>query len=277
MIRKLILFLIIIGFIIGAYLFVYPYFNCWQVSSEAKKSINEFAEQKEEHADIRNDELFKMMTNYNEKLFQEGQNTINDVWTFEQNEFIIGDTDYKNDIVATIKIPKMNLEMPIYLGASTRNMSKGITLLANTSLPIGGTNTNCVLAGHRGYRGIPFFRDIENLQIGDVVTIENYWEELKYIVSDIEIILPSETEKILIQEGKDVLTLVTCHPYRHNYQRYVVYCIRDSQFNIDIEKDELVSKEIVSSKNEIMFDKYLPIVLLVCFGVFLVILIKTNK
>ena len=219
-----------------------------------------------------------MMEDYNYKLYNNEQNDISDAWTFDQKDFVIGDYDFKNDVFATITIPKMNLEMPIYLGASKENMARGITVLANTSLPIGGKNTNSVLAGHRGYRGIPFFRDIENLQIGDEVIINNYWQELKYIVSDIQIILPSESEDVLIQDGKDMISLITCHPYRQNYQRYVVYCARED----DYKKNETSvvnqnSKVVKSSKNDIMFEQYLPFGLLLILIIFILVLIKKTK
>ncbi|MFQ7841004.1 MAG: class C sortase, partial [Thomasclavelia spiroformis] len=168
--------------------------------------------------------------------------------------------------------------MPVYLGASKENMAKGITVLANTSLPIGGKNTNSVLAGHRGYRGVPFFRDIENLQVGDEITVNNYWQEIKYIVSDIQIILPSESEKILIQEGKDMITLITCHPYRRNYQRYVVYCVREDEYKKD--GNSVVhqgSKVVKSSKNDIMIERYLPFILLLILIIFIFVLIKKTK
>jgi len=70
------------------------------------------------------------------------------------------------------------------------------------------------------------FREIEKLKIGDEIFITNLWETMTYKVEKIEIISPDEINKIRIQEGKDMVTLVTCHPYPHNYQRYLVYCER---------------------------------------------------
>ena len=230
MVRKILILLVGVGFLAGLGFFLFPYVNAWMANNDAKKEIENFEVLKEEKKYDIHDLLFDMMEDYNYKLYNNGQNDISDAWTFDQKDFVIGDYDFKNDVFATITIPKMNLEMPIYLGASKENMARGITVLANTSLPIGGKNTNSVLAGHRGYRGIPFFRDIENLQIGDEVIINNYWQELKYIVSDIQIILPSESEEVLIQDGKDMISLITCHPYRQNYQRYVVYCTREDDY-----------------------------------------------
>ena len=71
-----------------------------------------------------------------------------------------------------------------------------------------------------------YFKDIERLEIGDVVYVTNPWEKLIYEIKEVEIINPNEISKVLIQEGKDMITLVTCHPYRVSTHRYVVYCER---------------------------------------------------
>ena len=121
----------------------------------------------------------------------------------------------------------MDLEMPIYLGATEQHMADGAAHMSQTSLPIGGENTNCVIAGHRGYSGASYFRYIDTLKVGDLVYVTNLWETLTYRVSEIQIIDPHEVEKILIQPGRELLTLLTCHPYASGgRQRYVVFCER---------------------------------------------------
>ena len=84
-----------------------------------------------------------------------------------------------------------------------------------------------VIAGHRGWRGADYFRHIDRLAVGDTVTLTNLWETLTYAVTDIEIIQPHEVDKVKIQPNRDLLTLITCHPYASGgRQRYVVYCER---------------------------------------------------
>ena len=106
---------------------------------------------------------------------------------------------------------------------------KGAGHLSETSIPIGGNNTNSVIAAHRGMKSHPMFRDIENLSIGDEVKITNMWDELIYKVVETKVINPDEISEVLIQEGRDLITLITCHPYTKNYQRYVVYCERQEE------------------------------------------------
>lgn len=281
MIKKALIICTGIGFLIGLGFFLYPHVSSWLINSEVDQEIENFDEEKKEHVQQENDILFDTMRDYNLALYENGQNGISDAWTFEQKDFVLNGYDLKSEAVATIEIPKMNIQMPIYLGASKENMAKGIAVLANTSLPIGGVNSNCVLAGHRGYRGAPFFRDIENLQVGDIVIINNFWQELHYTVSEIEVILPNQSEKVLIQEGQDMVTLITCHPYRKNYQRYVVYCRRDE--NTNSESNNLLNEKqqnkltISSSKNAILIERYLPAVGFVFLVIFIFVLFKKKN
>lgn len=104
--------------------------------------------------------------------------------------------------------------------------------MGQTSIPIGTTNTNSIIAGHRGWNTGSFFRHIEKMKVGDYVYITNPWETLRYKVTSIDIVLPYDTDKIKIQDGKDMITLLTCHPYlsHGNKYRYLVFCERDTSY-----------------------------------------------
>lgn len=172
-------------------------------------------------------ELLEAMTAYNQRIWEEKQVGLSDPWAYEQPSFDLNAFHVPEGVIGVISIPALATEFPIYLGASRNNMTKGMVHLSQTSLPIGGIHTNCVLAGHRGWKGADFLRYIERLQIGDRVTVHNLWGELVYEAVEIQIIDPHEVEHILIQEGKDLLTILTCHPYASGgKQRYVVYCER---------------------------------------------------
>ena len=117
--------------------------------------------------------------------------------------------------------------MPVYLGANEANMAAGAAHMSNTSLPVGGNNTNCVIAGHRGYSGADYFKHLDLLKQGDSVQLVTLWSTLNYTVSEIKIIEPYDVEQILIQDGKELLTLLTCHPYASGGRyRYLVICER---------------------------------------------------
>lgn len=172
--------------------------------------------------------LYKQMTAYNEQIFAEKQKNLCDPWSYEQSSFDLTGYGIEDNVAATIEIPRMDVELPVYLGATAENMALGAVQLGQTSLPVGGENTNCVIAAHRGYRGIPMFQEIEKLRPGDKVIIRNFWETLTYEVSEIEVIYPSDIDKVLIRPGEDMVTLLTCHPHTQHTRRYAVFCTRTS-------------------------------------------------
>ena len=130
------------------------------------------------------------------------------------------------DTFATLEIPKLGLHIPILLGASDYTLSQGIGQVEGSSLPVGGLNSHTVLAGPRGMGTKEMFRNLDELQPGDVFYIHTLDERLVYQVESSAVILPYETESLRVEEGKDLATLLTCHPYRSNTHRLVVYGVR---------------------------------------------------
>lgn len=173
--------------------------------------------------------LREEMQEYNKRIFEEKQRSLRDAWSYEQNvldqEF--ASAGIKDDMAGYLTIDAMGIELPLYIGATQEHMRNGAVVLGQTSMPIGGSSTNCVIAAHRGtVRGDAMFRDIEKLKPGDEIKVSNFWETLTYRVEKCIAIYPDEIEKVKIVEGMDLVTLITCHPYGDNYQRYVVYCAR---------------------------------------------------
>ena len=123
-----------------------------------------------------------------------------------------------------ISIPKIDVNQPIYLGATQGNMAYGVTHLMSTSLPIGGESTHCVLSGHTGYIGRYFFDSLPDLRKGDRVYIKNYFGKLEYQVTGYRKVGPTDTSDMYIERGKDKLTLFTCTDWGKN--RYMVTCER---------------------------------------------------
>lgn len=176
---------------------------------------------------VEHQDLLDAMHEYNERIYEENQVGLCDAWAYQTPSFDLAAYGIEDGIVGVINIPAMDIELPIYLGANSANMAKGAVHLSQTSLPIGGTNTNCVIAAHRGWYDAAYFRYIEKLNVGDKITITNLWETLIYEVVEMKIIDPNDIDEILIQPGKDMVTLLTCHPYASGgRQRYVVYCER---------------------------------------------------
>ena len=172
-------------------------------------------------------ELWADMVRYNEAIYTQGQAGLSCEYDYQKPSFTLTQYGLADEVFGVISIPAMELEMPIFLGATEQHMAEGAAHLSQTSLPIGGTNTNSVIAGHRGYNGASYFRYIDKLKVGDAVYITNLWERLTYRVCEIKIIDPHDVTEILIQPGRELLTLLSCHPYASGgRQRYVVYCER---------------------------------------------------
>lgn len=291
--QKLKLIFVSLMFILGLVLFLYPLVNKYENKievNETKKTFEKTVEKLKEESkeeDSPLNKLYSDMKAYNEKIYKDNQSDLKDPWSYEQSSFDLKKYGVENNIIGYITVPHMEIELPIYLGANLDNMAKGAVHMSQTSLPIGGENTNCVIAAHRGYKGIPMFCDIEIMEIGDEVIIKNLWETLKYRVSNIKIINPSDSQEVLIQPGKDMVTLITCHPYTKNYKRYVVYCEREKdneENNNEVVNTETVTankedklKKMSESQYRILFDRYSPLVGVVIMGLLLIVLIVTGK
>ena len=172
-------------------------------------------------------ELWQQMRAYNEAIFQNGQAGLSDESTYETPSFVLADYGLDSEVFAVLSIPKLDMEMPIYLGATKQHMADGAAQMTQTSLPIGGVNTNCVIAGHRGWNGAAYFLYLPKLEKGDLVTITNLWEVMTYRVVETKVIRPRDVDAILIQPNRDIITLLTCHPpATGGRERYLVYCER---------------------------------------------------
>ncbi|MDD7363307.1 MAG: class C sortase [Peptoniphilus sp.] len=121
-----------------------------------------------------------------------------------------------------VRIPKIDVDLPIFAGTSEEVLQKGAGHLEGTSLPIGGKSTHTVITAHRGLPKAKMFRNLDRLEKGDVFYIQNIETVLCYKVDRILTVDPSNFEPILVQEGEDKATLLTCTPYMINSHRLLV-------------------------------------------------------
>lgn len=232
--------MMILLFACGFSIFAYPYIHNYMVERDMQGQIHDFLEKMgtqptEDTPELTDSPelpreyqaLWDAMVSYNDAIWEEKQAGLCDPWAYQQPSFTLGEYGLEEEVFGVLSIPALDLEMPLYLGATASHMAEGAAHLSQTSLPIGGRNTNCVIAGHRGWNGADYFRYITELQPGDEVMITNLWETLTYRVTDTRIIMPNEVEQILIQEGRDMITLLTCHPYASGgKQRFLIFCDR---------------------------------------------------
>ena len=210
----------------GICVMLWPVFTGHRLQSSATTAVQEFLADRDE-PEQQYLELLADLQAYNQRIYAEKQRNLTNLEACEVPAADLTAYGIEDEIIGVLEMPTMELTMPVYLGASDGHLAAGATVLGNTSAPIGGVNTNCVIAGHRGWYGADYFRHIDRLQAGDMVTVTNLWETLTYTVVDIQIIQPDQVNRIKIQPGRDLLTLITCHPYASGgRQRLVVYCER---------------------------------------------------
>lgn len=218
----------------GCVLVSHPIWQDWRIHTQSREAIARFAgtaKDAEPAAEAEADArpyaaLYDEMQAYNQRIYEENQQSLCDAWSYQTNVFDFDTAGLPDDMIGWVNIPAMDCELPLYIGANTDNMAKGAVVLSQTSMPLGGENTNCVIAAHRGWHGAAMFREIETLQEGDTVEVTTLWQTLTYRVVKAIVIDPTDIEAVKIMDGQDLLTLVTCHPYPENTQRYVVYCAR---------------------------------------------------
>ena len=136
-------------------------------------------------------------------------------------------TDYNiyDNIYGYISAPSIGMQLPFYLGASDSMMNYGAAHMCYTSLPTGGKDTNCVIAGHTGFIGKVYFDNLSGLHIGDSLTVRNYWKRLDYEVVGKKVVDDKTSDYMFIQNGRSLLTLVTCvEDGKGGFDRLIVTC-----------------------------------------------------
>lgn len=223
--RKKSLILAALLAVAGICVMLWPVFTGHKLQADTDAAVQSFLEERKPEQQY--PELLAALQEYNRRIFTEQQSGLVDLEACQEPAADLAAYGIEDEVFGVLEIPAMGLELPVYLGASDEHLAQGAAVLGQTSAPIGGADANAVIAGHRGWQGADYFRHIDRLQKGDRVTLTNLWETLTYTVTDIQIIQPHEAEKIKLQPNRDLLTLLTCHPYASGgKQRYMVRCER---------------------------------------------------
>ena len=233
--RRLPLVGIFLLLITGICFFAYPILSNFLTEHSAQAVIKQYDEQVQKIGDDAVKKLAEDAEEYNKALAKNQGDKIS-VLSYKEMLSV-------TDSIGYIEIPKIGAYYPIYHGLSDDMLQKGIGHMEGTSLPIGGESTHSVLAGHTGLPGSKLFTDIDTLEDGDVFYIHVLDRVLKYRVDQIKTVLPNQIEDIVIAEGEDHVTLVTCTPYGINDHRLLVRGTRAAY----VKKE---SSEVISIKNE---------------------------
>lgn len=218
--KKLPTIILILVFVVGLSLLLYPTFSDYWNSLHQTKAITTYSEEIAALNEEEQEKLLETAREYNQKLYKNGTHwTLTDEELEEYNSIL----DMSNNgIMGYVNIPKIGVTLPIYHGTGETILQKGAGHLEGSSFPVGGENTHAVLSSHRGLVSAKLFTDLDQLQKGDTFTITVLNETLTYEVDQILIVLPTELDELAIEEGKDYCTLVTCTPYGVNTHRLLV-------------------------------------------------------
>ena len=212
--------LLILVLLAGLSLLLYPSFADHWNTLHQTRAIADYSNQLEEIDEVEYKKIWQDVKQYNKNI------------SMRMNVFLPSDEEklhYEQllnisgrGVMGYIEIPSIDCTSPIYHGTDDTVLQVAVGHVDWTSLPGGGAGTHCVLSGHRGLPSARLFTDLDKLGVGDVFMLNILDQTLTYQVDQVKIVLPHETEDLLIVEGEDYCTLVTCTPYGVNSHRMLV-------------------------------------------------------
>ena len=209
-----------VGFIACACLLLYPFASdIWNryVDSRAISAYNNTISANEQLYE----QIYSDAAAYNESSISEQVVTSAEYETDDETYNALLDPT-GNGMMGYLEIPCIDVNDPIYHYSTDEILQKGIGHIHGSSLPVGGENTHAVLTGHRGLPSQKFLSDLDKVKVGDKFYIHVLNHVLAYQVYDIQTVLPTEVESLKIEQGQDLVTLVTCTPYGINTHRLLV-------------------------------------------------------
>lgn len=236
---------------LGICLCAYPFVANLVGQKNQNRTISTY---KEELRQYEKDELSQVLKDaeaYNEALYQSkvyiGSNVQTGIIHNENYEKVLSFS--KTQVMGVIRIPQIEVNLPIYHGTSEAVLAIGVGHLEGSSLPVGGKNTHCVLTGHRGLPNSKLFTRLDEIKEGELFYIEVASRIMAYRVKEIQVISPEDVKCLSIKTGNDFVSLVTCTPYGINSHRLVVTGERTDYK----EEQKSLQPSRVGSKREILF------------------------
>ncbi|MDD6269422.1 MAG: class C sortase [Oscillospiraceae bacterium] len=259
--------LIVILFLAGISVFLYPSVSNYLYEKNSTRAITEHAEAVSSLSPEFIAEEKEAVRRYNESLID---NAVILTDPFDPDAFPITDGEYTEllafeDVMANIEIPAIDVNLPIYHGTSEETLQIGVGHLENTTLPIGGESTHAVLSAHCGLPSARLFTDLNLLREGNIFRIHVLDEVLTYQVYKIETVEPDDVESLFIVKGEDIVTLITCTPYGKNTHRLLVHGKR-------IEEKEDAPIEEPKPEKKMTWEDYTQIAAIAITAVFIILL-----
>lgn len=220
----------VLAVVVGSLLVLYPIVSMMIDDATQSQVIDGYTEDVTGLDTSERDEMLAAARAYNQKLVN-GNVVMTD--PFDPDAQRASEEEYENalnvngaGLMAYLDISKIDVHLPIYHGTSSEVLAIGVGHLEQTSLPVGGEGTHCVLSAHTGVSGKRLFTDLDQLETGDTFAVTVLDEQLTYQVYAVEIVEPDNTSSLAIEAGQDLVTLVTCTPRNVNSHRLLVHARR---------------------------------------------------
>lgn len=247
--------IVILMFLASIFLVSYPFISNYLMSLNQSSEIETYEQELQEIADADIEKARREAEEYNKSLF--GEVVLTD--PFDASREQMEDVEYENvlnlgddSVMASIRIPAINVNLLIYHGTSEEVLQKGVGHLQGTSLPVGGKGTHAVLASHAGLSSAKLFTDLNLLEEGDIFYIHCLNETLAYQIDQIKVVEPDEISDLKIDPEQDYVTLVTCTPYGVNSHRLLVRGTRIPY----VESEEAIESDRTKSSESAWMREY---------------------
>lgn len=263
--------LLVVIFLVGLSVMLYPVVSDWWNSRVQSRVVANYQQAVSGLNKTDEEAILERARKYNREL----ASLYNPIVDYEQ---IPGYDDILDitgtGVMGVINIPAIGVELPIYHGTSEGVLNIAVGHLQGTSLPVGGRGTHAVISAHRGLPSAKLFTDLDKLVVGDEFTVTVLSTVYTYEVDNIFIVLPSETQNLAIDPGKEQLTLMTCTPYGINTHRLLVRSHRIGTAAAASEEQDkpevkvLPDAVMVDSLSVVPFVAALPVALLLGWWIF---------
>ncbi len=211
--------ILVVIMLAGAAIFLYPSISDWWNSMHATQAIAGYVSAVEDMSEEEKETMMEQARVYNESL-PNGVNFNLSAEQYAQYESILDITG--TGIMGYVQIKSIGVNLPVYHGVDEGILQIAVGHIPGSSFPIGGERTHCVMSGHRGLPSAKLFSDLDKLSEGDTFTVTVLDETVTYMVDQIRIVLPEETDELAIVDGEDYCTLTTCTPYGINSHRILM-------------------------------------------------------
>lgn len=218
--KHIVTFLAGIVFLAGLSLLLYPTVSNYWNTKHQTQAIISYSNRIEKMKEKDRKQAIHLAKQYNKSL----TTNANRFTPTKQEDTVYNALLNSDDsgIMGYITIPKIQCKLPIYHGVGDSQLQNGVGHLEGSSLPVGGSETHCVLSGHRGLPSAKLFTNLDQLEKKDIFYLHVYGKVLAYEVDQIRVVEPDDYGLLDIEEGKDLCTLVTCTPYGINTKRLLV-------------------------------------------------------